>query len=91
MADLVAKGPGTPITPQMIAALAAKAEEGYDLTPAARVRVGRPALGKGVSPSPRISFRAPPHLYCTIQARAAAEGRSVSEIAREAIERYIKS
>lgn len=91
MADLVAKGPGTSITPEMIAALAAEAEEGYDLTRATKVRVGRPALGEGVSPSPRISFRAPPHLYCTIQERAAAEGRSVSELAREAVERYITS
>lgn len=91
MADMRARGTGTPITPEMIAALAAEAEEGYDLTQAAPVRVGRPALGHDVVPSPRVTFRAPTDLYRALQARAATEGRSVSELAREAVERYVNS
>jgi hypothetical protein len=75
----------------MIEALAAEAEEGYDLMRATPVRVGRPALGRDVAPSPRVSFRAPTDLYHALQMRAATEGRSVSELAREAIERYVNS
>lgn len=91
MADMRAKGTEARIVPEMIAALAAEAEDGYDLTQATPVRVGRPALGRDVAPSPRISFRAPTDLYCALQTRAAAERRSVSDLAREAVERYINS
>jgi hypothetical protein len=89
MAHIVAKESGTPITPEMIEALAAEAEAGYDLTRATEVRVGRPALGDDATPSPRISFRAPAYLYRALHERASAEGRSVSDLAREAVERYI--
>ncbi len=89
MAHLVAKGAQTVMTPEMIAALAVEAEEGYDLSLATGVRVGRPALGKGASPSPRVSFRASPQLYRAAQERATAEGRTISDLARRAIERYV--
>ena len=86
-----AKGTESRIDQDMIAALAAEAEYGYDLSQATSIHVGRPALGRDVAPSPRISFRAPTALYCAVQTRAAAERRSVSELAREAVERYINS
>jgi hypothetical protein len=91
MADMRAKRTGARIDPEMIAALAAEAEEGYDLKQATPVRVGRPALGRDAAPSPRVTFRAPTDLYSALQTRAATEGRSVSELAREAVERYINS
>jgi hypothetical protein len=70
--------------------LAAEAERGYDLSKAKRRRVGRPSLGaRGTSP--RVSFRATPELYRAAKRRAREEGRSVSELARDAVARYIDS
>ena len=52
-------------------------------------RPGRPALGTSGQHSPRVSFRVPEQIRRRAEQRAAAEGRSVSEIAREALERYL--
>jgi hypothetical protein len=89
MADLIAQETGEVITPAMIEALAVEAEEGYDLSLATAVRVGRPALDGGASASPRITIRAAPQLYKAIQDRAAADGRSMSDVARAALEAYV--
>lgn len=51
-------------------------------------RRGRPALGDVKQHSPRV-FRVPEQVRRQAE-RAAAEGRSVSEIAREALERYLQ-
>ena len=78
------------ITPEVADALAAEAERGYDLSKAKRRRVGRPSLaGRGASP--RMSFRTTPDLYRAAQKRAKKEGRSVSDLAREAVARYVGS
>lgn len=81
---------GTDITPEIADALADEAERGYDLTKARRRRVGRPSLGAGGS-SPRMSFRTTPELYTAAQRRARKEGRTLSDLAREAVARYVKS
>lgn len=81
---------GTEITPEIADALAAEAERGYDLSKAKRRRVGRPSLA-GHGASPRMSFRTTPDLYRAAQKRAKQEGRSVSDLAREAVARYVKS
>jgi hypothetical protein len=52
--------------------------------------VGRPSLGPN-GPSPRVSFRAPPELYEAAWARADKEGRSLSDLAREAFARYMET
>lgn len=52
--------------------------------------VGRPSLGAS-GHSPRVSFRVPPDLYDAAWARADKEGRSLSELAREAFNRYMDS
>jgi hypothetical protein len=52
--------------------------------------VGRPSLGPG-GHSPRVSFRAPPDLYKAAWKRADKEGRSLSDLAREAFTRYMDS
>jgi len=52
--------------------------------------VGRPSLG-GAGHSPRVSFRVPPDLYKAAWARADKEGRSLSDLAREAFNRYMDS
>jgi hypothetical protein len=81
---------GTLLTKEKIDKLAAEAERGYDLSKGVRERVtGRPALGGGKGISPRIAFRAGPDVFEATQARARAEGRSVSELARDAMEQYL--
>jgi hypothetical protein len=81
---------GALLTKKVLEELAAEAERGYDLSKAKReiVRPGRPSLEKGVSP--RISYRVGSKLYSKTKARAKSEGRTVSEIARDALERYIE-
>ena len=54
------------------------------------VRPGRPALGTVGQHSPRVSFRVPEQTRLRAEQRAEAEGRSVSEIARDALERYLR-
>jgi len=81
---------GTEITPEIADALATEAERGYDLSKATPRRVGRPSL-TGAGASPRLSFRTTPDLYRAAQKRAKKEGRSVSDLAREAVARYVAS
>jgi hypothetical protein len=81
---------GVEITPEIADALADEAERGYDLSKARRRRVGRPSLSER-GESPRVSFRATPDLYRAAQRRAKREGRSLSDLAREAVARYVKS
>lgn len=71
-----------------IDALAEEAEAGYDLSTAKTERVGRPSLEDGISP--RVSFRIGQGLYEAARTRAEHEGRTVSELAREAMERYLR-
>jgi len=52
--------------------------------------VGRPSLGPN-GLSPRVSFRVPPELHKAAWARADKEGRSLSDLAREAFTRYMDS
>ena len=81
---------GTEITPEIADELAAEAERGYDLSKGRVVLVGRPSLS-GHGSSPRLSFRIPPALYRAAKKRAKEEGRTVSELAREAVARYVTS
>ena len=68
--------------------LATKAENGLDLA-AWRPRPGRPSLGPTVGEhSPRIAVRVPEELRDRARARAASEGRSVSEVVRSLLEGY---
>jgi predicted DNA-binding protein len=53
------------------------------------VRRGRPSLSGEPENSPRVSFRIPEQLRVRIEQQAEREGRPVSEIAREALERYL--
>ncbi len=79
---------GKILTRKDIEALADEAEAGYDLRKVKGEPVpGRPSLGKGVSP--RISYRVPDRLYAKAKARAKAEGRTVSEVARDALDRFV--
>lgn len=84
----VTKG-GTVLTDEEVNRLADEAEAGYDLDTARRV--GRPSLGGGDEHSPHVSFRAPADLRAKAEQRAAREGKTVSQLAREAFERYLAS
>ena len=80
---------GDVLTERAIEALAAEAEAGYDLARAKPRGTGRPSLEAGVSP--RVSFRTSATLYRVARERAAREGRTVSALAREAMERYVST
>ena len=88
MADLKSKK-GTKLSKAAVDKLASEAEAGYDLSTAKRQRVGpgRPSLGAGESP--RISYRVAPALFERAKKKAKSEGRTVSEVAREALQKYV--
>ncbi|HET7591078.1 MAG TPA: hypothetical protein VFK14_12970 [Solirubrobacterales bacterium] len=52
--------------------------------------VGRPSLSTE-GRSPRVSFRVPMDVYKAAWKRADDDGRSLSSLAREALERYLDS
>ena len=52
---------------------------------------GRPSLTAPGERSPQLRLSVPEQLRDSLRARADAEHRSVSELAREAIERYLAS
>ncbi len=52
-------------------------------------RVGRKSLAGGDGRSPRINLRLTNELHARAIARAEQEGKTVSEVAREALERYV--
>lgn len=78
---------GTPLTDEIADAIANEAERGYDL--ATWRRVGRKSLAGGAGKSPRINLRVTQELHRRALARAEREGKTVSEVAREALERYV--
>jgi hypothetical protein len=57
----------------------------------ARMARGRPSLTGRSRPSPQVTFRLPPDLRAKAEARAKREGKRVSQVAREALERYLAS
>jgi predicted HicB family RNase H-like nuclease len=52
---------------------------------------GRKSLTGGSTHSPRVQFRVPETIREKAEQRAAAEGKSVSALAREALERYLEA
>lgn len=80
---------GSPLTPAIEEDLANEADAGHDLRAAARKRIGRPSLDRGVSP--RLDLRVEPDLAQALHDRAEEEHRSVSAVAREALRRYLAS
>ncbi len=83
------KADGTPITDEIIEAMADEAERGYDVEELRRRRGGRPALGS--SPSTVESVRLDPKLKRDLLLRASAKGVSVSEAIREALRQYVQA
>jgi predicted HicB family RNase H-like nuclease len=54
-----------------------------------KVARGRPSLAGGPTHSPQVSFRAPAELRARAEERAEREGKTVSQLAREALERLL--
>lgn len=82
---------GAVITEEIAEQMAEEFErDGFDETKIERRYVGRPSLGP-TGLSPRVSFRVSPELHKAAWARADKEGRSLSDLAREAFNRYMDS
>jgi hypothetical protein len=80
---------GMVVTPAVEERWSEECEEGFDLSTFTRVRVGRPPLD-GERVSQRISIRVPPELFDAAQAKAEKERRSISNLTREALQRYVE-
>ncbi len=78
---------GVPITKEMIAELAAKAEAGYDVEKMLRRRVGRPPMGLGASSVE--SVRLEPELREALVQRARRDHDTTSAIIRRALRAYL--
>jgi hypothetical protein len=79
---------GVDFTPELEEDLAAEAERGYDLSKARRRFLKRPPLADGESP-PTVAFTIPQDQFNRVRQRAEEEGRTVSDLAREALKRYM--
>ena len=80
---------GTEVTEEAIEQLADRFENAeLDDGTWKPVRVGRPTLSGGRGESPRISVRVAPDVLERAKTRAEHEGRKLSDVARELIERY---
>ena len=74
---------GAPVTEEQIVAWAAEAEAGYDV--AALKRRGRGRSGRGAEPSQVTALRLTVDEISALDARAEREGKSPSEVIREAL------
>ena len=78
---------GVELTDEVLDRMADEAEESLDVTKLRR-RPGRPAMGS--APAESFPVRLEPELRRALDERAAAEDTTASEVAREALRRYLK-
>jgi len=78
---------GKTLTDADIEALADEAERGYDVDVLKARRRGRPMLGS--APAEVVPVRLDPSLKEAVEARAAADETTTSEIIREALRKYL--
>lgn len=78
---------GKVVTDTDIDAMADEAEKGYDVDTLKARRRGRPLLGS--APAEVVPVRLEPQLKEAVEARAAAEHLSTSEIIRRALRKYL--
>lgn len=79
-----------PIDSDYIDKVSREAEIGYDLEELAPVRVGRPSLSEA-GDSPQVRFRLPADTRAEAAALAAREGKTLSQLARDAVEAYLSA
>ena len=77
---------GVPVTEEQISAWAAEAEAGYDIGALKRRGRGRP--GRGAEPAQVVALRLTAEELAVLDARAAREHKSRSDLIREAITAY---
>jgi Ribbon-helix-helix protein, copG family len=81
---------GRPLTDELIEELVANAEHGYEPDQMTVLRRGgRPTMGSG--PSSVESVRLDPELDDALSQRTEQEGRSKSEIIRDALRQYLEA
>ena len=78
---------GKVITEELLEELADQAEEGFDVDTIVRRRGGRPPMGS--SAATVESVRLDPELSQALRERADDEGRTNSDVIRDAIRRYL--
>lgn len=74
---------GNPVTEEQITAWAAEAEAGYDVEVLKRRGRGRP--GRGAEPSQVVALRLTLDEIAALDARAKREGKTRSEVIRDAL------
>lgn len=74
---------GIPVTDEQIATWADEAEAGYDVEALKRRARGRP--GRGAEPSQVVALRLTVEEIASLDARAEREGKTRSEVIREAL------
>lgn len=79
---------GVELTDDVLDRMAHEAEAGLDVSKLRR-RPGRPAMGSG--PADTLPVRLDPELRRAVDARAAAEHTTASDVVREALRRYLKA
>ncbi|MEK6327009.1 MAG: CopG family transcriptional regulator [Actinomycetota bacterium] len=79
---------GKPITDELVADLAEKAETGYDVDETLRRRPGRPPLGS--APASVESVRLEPELREALSERAKRDRETPSSVIRKALRRYLE-
>lgn len=79
---------GDELTPELLDQLAAEAEAGFEHWEGGMVVAGRPPLSIS-GPSRRLQARVAPELGERLDALAGERDTTVSEIVREALERYL--
>lgn len=80
---------GVPISNDYLDQVIREAEAGYDLSKARRV--GRPSLSGEGQQSPKVTFRVSEEVRAEAERVAEQQGKTVSQLAREALERYLAS
>jgi hypothetical protein len=87
--DLGRTRSGVQVTDELVDKLAAKAEAGFDVEEILRRRGGRPAMGS--SAASVESVRLDPELSDALRERAEQEGRTNSDLIRDALRRYLQA
>ena len=80
---------GEVLTDAVIERLAAEAEAGFDVDEILRRRAGRPAMGSG--PAAVESVRLDPELSQALRDRAERDGRTSSDVIRDALREYLEA
>jgi hypothetical protein len=80
---------GKEITDELVEELGANAEAGFDVDEIIRRRGGRPPMGS--SAASVESVRLDPELSKALHDRAEEEGRTNSDLIREALRRYLRA